>query len=185
METVDRSVEQAFFARAMVLSDHPVSFDTEDDSVPRDLETREQRRAHFTRVVGAIVGTLGVGALLALTRPLPRPAEAAPVVVAAPPAAAEIVPVSPEEPTITLPLELTADDPAVASAAVAQPALPAPSASPELAPSTASSARPTKSSAPQRSAARQRVPAAKPVSAPPLIPAESGNRPPPTARFAD
>jgi hypothetical protein len=76
-ETVDLSIEQAFFEGATGFSDRPVSFDTELPEPSLDLEARELRRAHFTRVVGAIMATLGIGALLALVQPGPAAAEAA------------------------------------------------------------------------------------------------------------
>jgi hypothetical protein len=74
-ETVD--LELAFFERAMGFSDRPVSFDMELPEPSLDLEARELRRAHFTRVVGAIIATLGIGVLLALVQPGPAAAEAA------------------------------------------------------------------------------------------------------------
>ena len=80
--TADLSVEQAFFEPALLPSDRPVWFDTERPEPLLDLEPRELRRAHFTRVVGAIIATLGIGTLLALVRLGPSAAEAAPLVAA-------------------------------------------------------------------------------------------------------
>ena len=81
-EMLDLSVEQAFFERALLSSDRPVWFDTELPEPSLDLEARELRRAHFTRVVGALIATLGIGTLLALAQPGPGVAEAAPIVAA-------------------------------------------------------------------------------------------------------
>jgi hypothetical protein len=173
-ETVDLSTEQAFFARATVLSDHPVSFDTgafeEESRWPTlDLEGREQRRAHFTRVVGAIIGTLGVGALLALARPAPRPAEAAPF-AASSPVVAETAEIQAVEPTPTLLPELSVSAPEASSSSVG---------------SAASSLGSPAPSAPAASVKRphKRAPRA-PVATPPTR-VESDKRLPPTARFAD
>jgi hypothetical protein len=185
-ETVDLS-EQAFFARALVLSDHPVSFDTgsfEESRWPTlDLEGREQRRAHFTRVVGVIVATLGVGALLAVVRPSATPAQAAPIAASLPVIAAvsEIQAVEPT-PTLLPELSVTAPD---GSPGSAEPA--ASSASPPTSGEPAPSAARARKRPPRVAVAAPPLPVAtphvsvatSPVLAPPDKPA------PPTARFAD
>lgn len=88
-ETVDHSIEHAFFEGDTGWSERPVSFDTELSQPSLDLEARELRRAHFTRVVGGIMATLGIGALFALAQPRSHAEEAAPV-VAAPPVPQEL-----------------------------------------------------------------------------------------------
>lgn len=168
-DPLDLSAEQAFFADATVLSDHPVSFDTESRWPTLDLEGRELRRARFTRVVGAIVGTLGVGALLAVTRPGPRPMEAAPV-AASPLVSTEGAELAPAEPTPTVLPELSVSAPDGSSGSVE----PAPSS--VTAPAQA---------APAASAARSRKRTPRAPAATPVVPAASDNRPPPTAHFAD
>jgi hypothetical protein len=100
--TADDSIEEAFFERATASSDRPVSFDTELAEPPLDLEGRELRRAHFTRVVGAIIATLGIGALLALVQPGSNAAEAAPMVAAYVPPL-EMAEIQVVEPTPALP----------------------------------------------------------------------------------
>ncbi|HEX2876221.1 MAG TPA: hypothetical protein VHP33_33445 [Polyangiaceae bacterium] len=115
---MDLSTEEAFFERSIGLSDPPVSFDIEPDDAPLDFESREERRAYFKRVVGGIIATLGVGSLLALTRPGPRPPEPLPAAA------------NPEQPSQTLEFEPIVEVAAaeVPSASVAVE--PAPSAAP-------------------------------------------------------
>jgi hypothetical protein len=159
METeMDLSVEQAFFERATASSDRPVSFDTELAEPSLDLEARELRRVHFTRVVGGIVAALGIGALLALVRAAPRGAEAAPV-VAADAAPQEMPEMQLIEPAPTVPL-------------------PAPSISVQSAPST--NAQPVRSVGASASSAapRPRKPIPKAVIAP--APTDVNIVPPPT-----
>ena len=116
-ETVDLLDEEAFFERSVGMSDPPVSFDIEPEEAPFDLESREERRAYFKRVVGGIIATLGVGSLLALTRPGPRPPEPLPVA-----ASPEPVPVaaSPEPAPQTLELEPIVESAAPAASASAE-----------------------------------------------------------------
>jgi hypothetical protein len=173
-EAMDLSTEQAFFARAAVLSDHPVSFDTESRWPTLDLEEREQRRARFTRVVSIIVGTLGVGALLAVTRPGPSAMQAVPVAASAP-VSVEVDEIQRVEPTPTLLPELSVSAPDASSDRVEA----APSVS---APARAATAVPSASTARSRKRAPQ-APGVVPVV--PVVPVESSKRPPPTARFAD
>lgn len=165
-ETVDDSVEEAFFERAPTSSARPVSFDTEPLELgpSLELEARELRRVHFARVVGAIIATLGIGALLALVQPGPRALEAAPVVAA----------YAPQE----LP-EMQLIEPAPAVPA------PAPKASVESAPVvSAVKARPRAPRAALSAGARLRAFAVPPVAA--TSPASPRvNLAPPAARFAD
>ena len=163
-EAVDFSVEQAFFERATASSDRPVSFDSELPEPSLDLEARELRRAHFTRVVGAIISTLGIGALLALAQPGPAADETAPVVAAY---------VAPQEmPEMQLIEPAPAMWPPAASASVA------PAASVSVAPAASVSA--VASSAAPRP--RKRVPEAVVTTPPTLTDVPSA---PPAARFDD
>lgn len=176
-ETVDLSTEQAFFASATVLSDHPVSFDTESRWPTLDLEGREQRRAQFTRVVGVIIGALSVVALVAATRPGPTPAEPAPFVASSPIIAEvpEVAETDPNQPTPTVLPELSVNVPAASSSvepgSASAPSASAPSASAPLASAPAASVARPRTSAPQAPVATR--------------PAPSDKRPPPAARFAD
>ena len=161
-ETVDLSVEQAFFERAMASSDRPVSFDTELSEPSLDLEARELRRAHFTRVVGAIVAALGVGALLALVQAGPGAAEAAPFI------AAYAVPQEMPEMQLIEPGPTMPPAPRVSVA-------PAPRVS--VAPARSVSAATSVAPSP-----RKRAPKAA-VATPPTL--TDVNQAPPTARFVD
>ena len=162
-ETVDRSIEEAFFERGTASSDRPVSFDTELAELPLDLEGRELRRAQFTRVVGAIIAALGVGALLALVQPGSNAAEAAPLV------ALHVAPVEMAE------IQLVEPTPA--------PALPAPSASVEPALSASVVKTPSRAPRAATSATARLRTFVPPVAASPAL--RDVNRVPPTARFAD
>jgi hypothetical protein len=168
----DFSVEQAFFERATASSDRPVSFDSELPEPSFDLEARELRRAHFTRVVGAIISALGIGALLALAQPGPPADETAPVVAAY---------VAPQE----MP-EMQLIEPAPGSAAPAASVSVAPAASVSVAPAASVSVAPAASVSVAASSAasrpRKRVPEAVVTTPPPLTDVPSA---PPAARFDD
>jgi hypothetical protein len=175
-ETVDPSTEEAFFERSLGLSDPPVSFDIEPEDAPFDFESREERRAYFKRVVGGIIATLGVGSLLALTRPGPRPPEPLPA-AAIPEAAPQTLEFEPiveaAQPAASAALVSVEPAPVVEPAPMAEPV-------PSVAPSaSARSARPARKSAP---APRVFVPPPS-IKTPSVAP--SVNRSPPTARFAD
>jgi hypothetical protein len=198
METVDRSAERAFFGRTTPPSDHPVSFDTEFRSEPLDLERREQRRARFTRVVGGIVVTLGVGALLALTRPAPGVAEAAPI-AATRPSAVEVTPIDQAQPKPTPSPELSvsralggapeqpaaAAMPAAAAAAAAVPVSTLPAVRVRRALATPAVSAPARRSSPAAAEPHRQVRAPQATAGASFVPAQTDDRPPPTARFAD
>jgi hypothetical protein len=195
METVDRSAEREFFARTTAPSDNPVSFDTESPSDPFDLERREQRRARFTRVVGGIVGTLGVGAILALTRPTPSTAEAAPI-TASRPRAVEVSPIHSAQPTATSSPELSVSRElggapvpsaavAVPSAAAAVPVSKLPAARVKSALATPAVNTRARKSSPATIEPHVHVRTPQAPAAASFMPAQTDVRPPPTARFAD
>ncbi|HYP89315.1 MAG TPA: hypothetical protein VEQ59_14210, partial [Polyangiaceae bacterium] len=174
--TVDRSVSGAgrplpfsdsfdFFRggedSASPLSEAPVCSD-----VPSDLERREERRSRFTRVVGSVVVTLGLGTLLAMSLHAP-PAVEAPS----------------ELPVAAAPTALPADAPALLPSPV--PAETAPIAAAPTAPAPVSSHRSAplrRRAAPAtRSTVRTQVPSST-TTKPSTI---AHDRPPPTARFDD
>jgi hypothetical protein len=201
METVEhRSAEREFFAPTTAPSDHPVSVDTELRSEPFDLERREQRRARFTRVVGGIVATLSIGSLLALTRPAPSAAEAAPI-SAGRPRAIDVAPSHLAQPTPAASPDLSVsrapvEAPPPAAAAAAPEAAEVPEAAPVLvstppaAPVTRALATPAvralaRKSSPAAVEPRLHVRALQAPAAASFVPAQTDDRPPPTARFPD
>jgi len=176
-ESFDLATEQAFFGLTTGASDQPVAYDTdgyaEESRWPTlDLEGREQRRAHFTRVVGIIVGTLSVVALLAVTRLGPSAAPSEPL-SASPAAPAPAAPSAEPEPTLLPELSVSAPEPEPEPSRAT-----APSAAPVR--EKVRVARPAPLARPrERAAQAPQAPAATPK------PAQSDKLLPPSARFAD